>query len=159
MNITINNNGNHARSIYTVSMKKFLAILILILTFQTPSWADDIRDFQIEGISVGDSLLDYYSEDEIISYKTTPYKSKKWAQYANYFDNPDTYEGFMVHFKNDDSKYIIGSIEGLIIYKNNIEECYELKKTIVSNFDTTFSNIKKKSWKKKNRRTFLSRRR
>ena len=46
-------------------MKKILAILILILTFQTPSQADDIRDFQIEGMSIGDSLLDFYSEKEI----------------------------------------------------------------------------------------------
>jgi len=46
-------------------MKKFLAILILIFTLQTPSQADDIRDFQIEGMSIGDSLLDYFSEEEI----------------------------------------------------------------------------------------------
>ena len=46
-------------------MKKFLAILILILTFQTPTQADDIQDFQIEGMSIGDSLLDYFSEEEI----------------------------------------------------------------------------------------------
>ena len=46
---------------YTESMKKFLAILILIFTFQTPSQSAGIRDFQIEGMSIGDSLLDYYS--------------------------------------------------------------------------------------------------
>ena len=32
---------------------------------QTPSQADDIRDFQIEGMSVGDSLLDYMSTKKI----------------------------------------------------------------------------------------------
>ena len=47
-------------------MKKFLGILVLILfSLQTPSWADDIRDFQIEGVSVGDSLLDFMTENEI----------------------------------------------------------------------------------------------
>ena len=46
-------------------MKKFLAILILIFTLPTPSQADDIRDFQIEGMSVGDSLLDFMTENEI----------------------------------------------------------------------------------------------
>jgi len=40
-------------------MKKLLAILVLGLFLTTPSQADDIRDFQIEGISIGDSLLDY----------------------------------------------------------------------------------------------------
>ena len=51
-------------------MKKLSTYLFLILfSFQTPSWADDIRDFQIEGMSVGDSLLDYFSEEQIKNQK------------------------------------------------------------------------------------------
>ena len=46
-------------------MKKFLAIFVLGLLLITPSQADDIRDFQIEGISIGDSLLDFFSKEEI----------------------------------------------------------------------------------------------
>ena len=46
-------------------MKKLLGILVLGLFLTTPSWADDIRDFQIEGMSIGDSLLDYFSKDKI----------------------------------------------------------------------------------------------
>ena len=48
-------------------MKRLSLYLFLILfTLQTPSQADDIRDFQIEGMSIGDSLLDFYSEDKIV---------------------------------------------------------------------------------------------
>ena len=47
-------------------MKKLLGILVLGLFLITPSLADDIRDFEIEGMSIGDSLLDYFSEEEII---------------------------------------------------------------------------------------------
>jgi len=47
-------------------MKKLSTYLFLLLfSFQTSSWSDDIRDFQIEGMSIGDSLLDYFSEEEI----------------------------------------------------------------------------------------------
>ena len=46
-------------------MKKLLLVLILILGFQTLVKADDIRDFEIEGISVGDSLLNFFSKKEI----------------------------------------------------------------------------------------------
>ena len=46
-------------------MKKLLGIVVLGLFLITPSQADDIRDFQIEGMSIGDSLLDYMSEKEI----------------------------------------------------------------------------------------------
>ena len=47
-------------------MKKLLAIVILSLCFIVPSKADDIRDFQVEGITVGESLLNFLNEDEIL---------------------------------------------------------------------------------------------
>ena len=48
-------------------MKKLLLILILTFNFQSSTIADDIRDFEIEGISIGDSLLDHFSKDQIIN--------------------------------------------------------------------------------------------
>ena len=55
-------------------MKKLLIIIIIFISFQSWTKADDARDFEIEGMSVGYSLLDYYSESEIkekINSKTT----------------------------------------------------------------------------------------
>ena len=46
-------------------MKKLLGIVVLGLFLITPSLADDISDFEIEGISIGDSALDYFSEEQI----------------------------------------------------------------------------------------------
>ena len=45
-------------------------ILILILTLSLQSWtkADDISEFEIEGMSIGDSALDFFSESEIKKY-------------------------------------------------------------------------------------------
>ena len=43
-------------------MKRLLLILILTFSFYTLTKADDIRDFQIEGMSIGDSPLDYFIE-------------------------------------------------------------------------------------------------
>ena len=45
-------------------MKKTLIILVSL--FSSLVFANDISDFQIEGISIGDSLLDYMSEKEIL---------------------------------------------------------------------------------------------
>ena len=36
-----------------------------MLSFQSLTKADDIKDFEIEGISIGDSLLDYFTKNEI----------------------------------------------------------------------------------------------
>jgi hypothetical protein len=47
-------------------MKKISAFLFLLLfSFSTPSFADDIRDLEIAGMSVGDSLLNYFNKKEI----------------------------------------------------------------------------------------------
>ena len=60
-------------------MKKLSTYLFLILfSFSAPSFADDIRDFQIEGMSIGDSLLDYMSEDEINNSKRDYLKNRKY---------------------------------------------------------------------------------
>ena len=45
-------------------MRIFLSLLILIFTFQSWAKADDISDIEIEGISIGESLLNYFSENE-----------------------------------------------------------------------------------------------
>ena len=47
-------------------MKKLLGILVLgLLIYTTPSKAIDLRDFQIEGISILDSATDHFSIDKI----------------------------------------------------------------------------------------------
>ena len=48
-------------------MKKLLILLFSILLLWSPTgFADDISDFQIEGIGIGESLLDFMTEDEIL---------------------------------------------------------------------------------------------
>ena len=47
------------------SIKKLLLILILTLSVQTLVKADDIYDLEIEGMSVGDSLLDFFSKKKL----------------------------------------------------------------------------------------------
>ena len=79
-------------------MKRLLTILILIFTLQTSSWADDIRDFQIEGISIGDSLLDYFNENEIKrGMKLDYYKSKKFIRVELWDAKTNVYDVLSVH--------------------------------------------------------------
>ena len=55
-------------------MKQFLTILFFSLLLTNHLKADDIRDFEIEGVSLGQSVLDYLSESEIEKQKKTAYK-------------------------------------------------------------------------------------
>ena len=125
-------------------MKKLSTYLLLILlVFQTPSWADDIRDFQIEGMSIGDSLLDYVSKDEIEKHKSYYPKSKKWFLFVKEVSSFETYDAFQVHVKEGDRKYIIGTLDGLISYEYNIEDCYKKMDEVEIEISEVFKNTKK----------------
>ena len=48
-------------------MKKLIALVLSLFFFcSTSIFANDISEFEIEGISIGDSLLNYMTEDEIL---------------------------------------------------------------------------------------------
>ena len=127
-------------------MKKILTILILIFTLQTSSQADDIRDFQIEGMSIGDSLLDYFGKDKITNRLHFPYNSKKFALWINPKNASfETFDGIQVHVKKNDPKYIIHALDGHIYYFDNIKECYPKKKEIKNDVRKLFDNIKEQN--------------
>ena len=132
-------------------MKKLSTYLFLLLfSFQVPSWADDIRDFQIEGMSIGDSALDYFTKDEMEKHKLYYPKSKKWAMFAKTVSSFETYDSIQVHFKDSDSKYIIGTLDGSIHYKNNIKDCYKKMDEVENEISKIFKNTKKKEVTKLN---------
>ncbi len=123
-------------------MKKLLAIVVLSLCFITPSQADDVRDFQIEGMSVGDSLLDYYSKDEILLKKLKPVKEQKSFEYISFQFKPpkeSEYQFISIQTKKNDNNYIIYGIRGIIPYKNNIEDCYKKQIEISKEITKLFS--------------------
>ena len=70
-------------------MRVFIAVLVLILSFQSWTKADDISDFEVEGMSIGDSLLDHFSLDRIEN--ATEFKintiDHKWAGLRSFLPN------------------------------------------------------------------------
>ena len=132
-------------------MKKLFIIIIIFISFQTWTKADDIRDFQIEGVSVGDSLLNYFNEDEIIN-KINSYKNKgfiygndKKAFYALTFKRPERYEkydGLQISLKSNDERYIIYALVGEIYHKD-INNCYNVFDEVENTFDFLFKDSNK----------------
>ena len=125
-------------------MYRLLLILILTLSFQTSIKADDIRDFKIEGISIGDSLLDYLSEVEIN--KKIIKQDYTSDRFKTIFINSshilvNIYDGLYFDFKKNDNKYIIQAIAAKVDYENlPIIRCLDKKKEIVSSIKLLFPN-------------------
>ncbi len=114
-------------------MKKLFLILILLLITVRHSIADNLKDFEIEGIIIGESLLDYATEEEIQSINANfNYKTDKFVTYRfEKIHNLKQYDKLNVSVKKDDRKYIIVGISGIYYYEN-LEECNSIKKEIQS---------------------------
>jgi len=127
-------------------MRVFVGVLVLIFSLQTWTRADDIRDFQIEGMSIGDSLLDFMPKEKIEKLKMTDYpNSKKFSRVTTIFPNMEIYEDVMIQFKTKDKKYIIHAVDGGFYYNNNtIKDCYKKKDKIVKDISKQFPNLKTK---------------
>ena len=121
---------------------KLIKILTIIIIFSLQSWAkaDDIKDFEIEGISIGDSLLDYYSKAEINSKNKNYYKDKNYLRVTF---NPENsiYDKISYTFDPKDKKYIIHSVSGVLVF-DNIQECLIKKDSINNELSQMFKNSK-----------------
>ena len=129
-------------------MKKLSTYLFLFLfSFQTSSWANDIRDFEIEGISVGDSLLDYITEEEIKNKEKYIYENNKFIAILISESSFELYEDVQIVYESSNKK--IHSLEAMIDYEKNIKDCYNKKDEIVSELTEFFTN-KVKIWSQNN---------
>lgn len=120
-------------------MKIFLLLLVFIFNIQSWTKADDIRDFEIEGMSIGDSLLDFFNKNEIEKNKAYFYKSKEYYAFVSTKYSSENYDGVQFHVRDDDDKFVIEAIEGM---KNisNFNECNEQKNIIVKELSSFFTN-------------------
>ncbi len=121
-------------------MRIFLIILIFILSLQAWTKADDISDFEIEGMSIGDSLLDYLSKDEILQSETKYYPGSKQFKQVALYDRikMETYDVVSVALKDNDKNYIIHEIKGFKRFPNH-ELCLNNRDEVVKDLKNLFN--------------------
>ena len=129
-------------------LKKLLTILILIFSLQTPSWADDIRDFQIEGMSIGDSVLDFLSEGKIKKRKSPNKKIKIVRAYKR--ENLEIYDAVQLWWFDKDKDYKIVGLAGELLFNNDYKGCKKKQKEIAKSIKSIFSNLSIKKNESKN---------
>ena len=125
-------------------MKKLSTYLFLVLfSFQTSSLGEDIRDFEIEGMTTGDSLLDFFTEKEILSNNPNWFKDNEYSIANNLTSkNFETYELLQVAYKTNDKKYTIESIEGYKFYYK-INNCFKDQNIVIDDISNLIPQIKK----------------
>ena len=122
-------------------MKNIFFLIISVLSFQTLSLADNIRYFQIEGMKIGDSALEYFSESQLED------SEQGWHNYSyneystSYMPGKGIYSWFLVSYKNDDDNFIIeGLVGGLEKSNYDIKECNNKLDVVALNISELFKN-------------------
>ena len=128
-------------------MKKFILIFILTFSFQALTKADDIRDLQIEGMSIGDSALDYYSYQEInSSIVKSVYKDDEYFE-VDLKSKKNTYERITLMFKKNDDNFLIHSIRG---YNSiDFQKCKKKSTSVIKEIKSTVKITGNKNYKSK----------
>ena len=128
-------------------MKKLLGILVLGLLWCNTSFADEISEFEIEGITLGESLLDHMSEEEIIngiedSKDLYFYTTDEFAQIFKHYGFSNY---FMMSFyvKPTDKNFIIYGMTGTLPHAEDINSCYRKMREVSKEFSATYKNAKK----------------
>ena len=133
-------------------MRKILVVIILSISIAASSQADDIKEFEIEGMSIGNSALDYFSEKKILEEFEIGKDEYNWTdqKFADVYKygGMELYDKIVVSVKRKDKKYIIYSVTGQIDYEN-INDCFKKQKEIEDEFSSSLSNTKKKKWVQK----------
>lgn len=118
-------------------MKKIILIFILFICSQTLIKADDIRDFEIEGISIGESLIEHMTINEIINNDQEHYPMDSKFYTVAHSGNFTQYEYINVGIKRNDDNFKIYFIRGMNIVKNK-KDCLKIKETIAEDLKELF---------------------
>ena len=124
-------------------MKKLLGIVLLGLLLSTSTYSDDIKDFQIESMSVGDSALDYFTKSKLEDGELDwfNYSYKEYAH--SLVPGKGAYDWFQISYKIDDDNFIIEGLAGIIVKKKyDDDKCNKELDTVALDLSKLFKNTK-----------------
>ena len=123
-------------------MRIILITVILIFGFQSFTKADDIRDFEIEGMSIGDSALDFVKKDYLLEHKQDWFQSNEFSIAAEMDLNfLNIYDALQIAYRTDDDQFKIEGIEAIKFYEKNIQQCQSKFNEIFSGIKSIFQNV------------------
>jgi len=126
-------------------MRIILLILILISNFQSWTKADDIRDLEVEGISLGQNALDYFSKNDIDQNKSYYPNDKEIWRYLIILKDKQ-YDSIQLHLKSKNNEYVVVGVAGLIYFydeKDAFSICMRKRSSIVNEIEQNLVNVKK----------------
>ena len=124
-------------------MKNFFLVIIISIISINYSKSEDINEFEISGISIGDSLIQHYEHGQIETNVANKiiYPDSQFAAITMPVKSGN-FEYLQVTYKDKDPKYKLLSIAGRIIFNNDIIGCKKQMENILSDLKITFKDLK-----------------
>ena len=119
-------------------MRIILITIIFIFSLKTWTKADDIREFEIEGITLYESALIHYSISELQEDTVKNYSSNKYTT-SNIYDGLKMYDYIQISYKTNDREYIIQDISAAknIKYEECINQLDQVERDISSMYENS----------------------
>tara|TARA_B100000953_G_scaffold36773_1_gene28678 strand:+ start:34 stop:660 length:627 start_codon:yes stop_codon:yes gene_type:complete len=124
-------------------MKKILGIVFLGLLLSTSAYTDDIKDFQIENISIGDSALDYFTESQLENGELDWFNYSYKEYSTSLLLGKDIYDWFKISYNSHDDDFIIEGLVGIVVKKKyDDNKCNKELDTAALDISKLFKNTK-----------------
>jgi len=125
-------------------MKKILEIVVLSFFLSTSAYTDNIKDFQIENISIGDSALDYFTESQLENSELDWFNYSYKEYSTSLLSGKGIYDWFKISYKSDNEDFIIEGLVGIVVKKRyDDDKCNKELDTAALNISKLFKNTKK----------------
>ena len=122
--------------------------MFLGMVLCTSAYSDNIKNFKIENISIGDSALDYFAEAKIEN-SELDWHNFSYKEYStSLLPGKGIYDWFKISYKSDDDNFLIEGLVG-IVEKKNYEDvkCNEELDAEALNISKLFKNTKQRKKK------------
>ncbi len=113
-----------------------------------PSKADNIRDFQLEGMSIGDTVLDHIQKNKVKKIKSPNKKIKIVRAYKR--DNLEIFDSSQLWWFDEDKDQEIVGLAGELKFDNDISGCRKKQKEIAEDVKILFKNLVSRESENKN---------
>ena len=126
-------------------MKKILGIVFLGLFLSTSAYTDEIKDFEIENISIGDSALDYFTESQLENSELDWFNYSHKEYSTSLLSGKGIYDWFKISYKSDDDDFIIEGMVGIVVKKKyDDNKCNKELDITAFNISESFKNTKQR---------------
>ena len=124
-------------------MKKAIAIIVLGLLVSTNAYTDDIKDLEVESMSIGDSALDYFTESQLENGELDWFNYSYKEYSTSLLSGKGIYDWFKISYKSDDDNFIIEGLAGILVKKKyDDDKCNKELDTVALDISELFKNTK-----------------